>query len=89
MKKKVALPLLAIVLIGVIASHISFKSADHSHLMVVDGIEIDVLGKYKINGWHTLKIVMACHNRKLAEKAFKLSKSQFNLIVRRNPNLRK
>ena len=50
MKKKVALPLLAIVLIGVIASHISFKSADHSHLMVVDGIEIDVLGKIQ-NQW--------------------------------------
>ena len=50
MKKKVALPLLAIVLIGVIASHISFKSADHSHLMVVDGIEIDVLGKMQ-NQW--------------------------------------
>jgi hypothetical protein len=50
MKKKVALPLLAIVLIGVIASHISFKSADHSHLMVVDGIEIDVLGKVQ-NQW--------------------------------------
>ena len=50
MKKKVALPLLAIVLIGVIASHISFKSVDHSHLMVVDGIEIDVLGKIQ-NQW--------------------------------------
>ena len=50
MKKKVALPLLAIVLLGVIASHISFKSADHSHLMVVDGIEIDVLGKIQ-NQW--------------------------------------
>jgi hypothetical protein len=50
MKKKVALPLLGIVLIGVIASHISFKSADHSHLMVVDGIEIDVLGKIQ-NQW--------------------------------------
>jgi hypothetical protein len=50
MKKKVALPLLAIVLIGVFASHISFKSADHSHLMVVDGIEIDVLGKMQ-NQW--------------------------------------
>ena len=50
MKKKVALPLLAIVLIGVIASHISFKPADHSYLMVVDGIEIDVLGKIQ-NQW--------------------------------------
>jgi hypothetical protein len=50
MKKKVALPLLAIVLIGVIASHISFKPADHSYLMVVDGIEIDLLGKMK-NQW--------------------------------------
>ena len=50
MKKKVALPLLAIVLLGVIASHISFKSADHSYLMVVDGIEIDVLGKIQ-NQW--------------------------------------
>jgi hypothetical protein len=49
-KKKVALPLLAIVVLGVIASHISFKSADHSHLMVVDGIEIDVLGKMQ-NQW--------------------------------------
>jgi len=49
-KKKVALPLLAIVIIGVISSHISFKSADHSHLMVVDGIEIDVLGKIQ-NQW--------------------------------------
>ncbi len=52
MKKKVALPLLAIVLVGVIASHISFKPADHSYLMVVDGIEIDVLGKLK-NQWLT------------------------------------
>ena len=50
MKKKVALPLLAIVLIGVITSHISFKPADHSHLMIVDGIEIDVLGKIQ-NQW--------------------------------------
>ena len=50
MKKKVALPLLAIVLTGVIASHISFKSADHSYLLVVDGIEIDVLGKLQ-NQW--------------------------------------
>jgi hypothetical protein len=50
MKKKVALPLLAIVLAGVIASHISFKAADHSYLMVVDGIEIDVLGKIQ-NQW--------------------------------------
>jgi hypothetical protein len=50
MKKKVALPLLAIVLIGVIASHISFKPADHSYLMVLDGIEIDVLGKIQ-NQW--------------------------------------
>ena len=53
MKKKVALPLLVIVLIGVIASHISFKSADHSYLMVVDGIEIDVLGKMQ-NQWLSL-----------------------------------
>ncbi len=50
MKKKVALPLLAIVLVGVIASHISIKAADHSYLMVVDGIEIDVLGKIQ-NQW--------------------------------------
>ena len=50
MKKKVALPLLSIVLVGVIASHISFKSADHSFLMVVDGIEIDVIGKIQ-NQW--------------------------------------
>jgi hypothetical protein len=50
MKKKVAPPLLAIVLVGVVASHISFKPADHSYLMVVDGIEIDVLGKLK-NQW--------------------------------------
>ena len=50
MKKKVALPFLAIVLIGVITSHISFKPADHSHLMIVDGIEIDVLGKIQ-NQW--------------------------------------
>ena len=57
MKKKVALPLLAIVLIGVIASHISFKPADHSYLMVVDGIEIDVLGKMQ-NQW--LAITQNC-----------------------------
>jgi hypothetical protein len=50
MKKKVALPLLAVVLVGVIASHISFKPADHSYLMVVDGIEIDVLGTIQ-NKW--------------------------------------
>ncbi len=50
MKKKVALPLLAIVLTGVIASHLSFKTADHSYLMVLDGIEIDVLGKIQ-NQW--------------------------------------
>ena len=50
MKKKVALPLLAIVFAGVIASHISFKAADHSYLMVIDGIEIDVLGKFQ-NQW--------------------------------------
>lgn len=45
MKKKVALPLLLIVFSAVTASHISFKAADHSYLMVVDGIEIDVIGK--------------------------------------------
>ena len=50
MKKKVALPLLAIVLVGVIASHISIKAADHSYLVVIDGIEIDVLGKIQ-NQW--------------------------------------
>jgi len=50
MKKKVALPLLVIVLVGVIASHISFKPADHSYLMVVDGIEIDIIGKIQ-NRW--------------------------------------
>ncbi len=50
MKKKVALPLLVIVLVGVIASHISIKATDHSYLMVVDGIEIDVLGKIQ-NQW--------------------------------------
>ena len=50
MKKKVALPLLLIVLVGVIASHISFKAADHSYLMVVDGREIDILGKIQ-NQW--------------------------------------
>jgi hypothetical protein len=52
MKKKVALPLLLIVLVGVIASHISFKAADHSYLMVVDGREIDILGKIQ-NQWHS------------------------------------
>ncbi len=50
MKKKVALPLLVIVCAGVIASHISFKAADHSYLMVIDGKDIDVLGKIK-NQW--------------------------------------
>jgi hypothetical protein len=50
MKKKVALPLLAIVFAGVIASHISFKAADHSYLMVIDGLEIDILGKIQ-NLW--------------------------------------
>ena len=52
MKKKVALPLLLIVLVAVTASHISVKRADHSYLMVVDGIEIDVLGKMQ-NQWLT------------------------------------
>jgi hypothetical protein len=50
MKKKVALPLLLIVLVAVTASHVGFKQADHSHLMVVDGIEIDVFGKLQ-NQW--------------------------------------
>ena len=47
MKKKVALPLLLIVLVAVTASHIGFKRADHSYLMVVDGREVDVIGKTK------------------------------------------
>ena len=50
MKKKVALPLLVIVLTGVIASHLSIKAVDHSYLMVVSGIEVDVLGKIQ-NQW--------------------------------------
>ena len=50
MKKKVSLPLLVIVLTGVIASHLNIKAVDHSYLMVVDGIEIDVLGKIQ-NQW--------------------------------------
>ena len=52
MKKKVALPLLVIVLTGVIASHLSFKAVDHSYLMVVSGIEVDVLGKIQ-NQWQS------------------------------------
>ena len=50
MKKKVALPLLVIVLTGVIASHLSIKAVDHSYLMIVSGIEVDVLGKIQ-NQW--------------------------------------
>lgn len=50
MKKKVALPLLLIVLVAVTASHIDIKQADHSHLVVVDGIEVDVFGKLQ-NQW--------------------------------------
>jgi hypothetical protein len=50
MKKRVALPLLLLVLVGVIASHLGIKSADNSHLLVVDGREIDVLGKIQ-NQW--------------------------------------
>ncbi len=65
MKKKVALPLLLIVLVAVIASHISFKSADHSYLMVVDGIEIDVLGKIQTQ-W--LRYTQTCLNVKQLTK---------------------
>ena len=50
MKKRVALPLLLLVLVGVSASHLGIKSADNSHLLVLDGREIDVLGKIK-NHW--------------------------------------
>ncbi len=65
MKRKVALPLLLIVLASVIASHISFKQADHSYLMVVDGIEIDVLGKMQ-NQW--LTHTQNCQNVKQLSK---------------------
>jgi hypothetical protein len=34
-----------IVFAGVIASHISFKAADHSYSMVIDDLETNVLGK--------------------------------------------
>ena len=50
MNKRVALPLLLLVLVGVSASHLSVKSADNSHLLVLDGLEIDVLGRIK-NQW--------------------------------------
>ena len=59
MKKKVALPLLLIVLAAVTASHISFKQADHSYLMVIDGIEIDAFGKMQ-NKW--LAMTQNCKN---------------------------
>ena len=59
MKKKVALPLLLIVLAAVTASHIGFKQADHSYLMVVDGIEIDAIGKMQ-NQW--LAMTQNCKN---------------------------
>lgn len=59
MKKKVALPLLLMVLAAVTASHISFKKADHSYLMEVDGIEIDAFGKMQ-NKW--LSMTQNCTN---------------------------
>jgi len=75
MKKKVALPLLAVVLVGVIASHISFKPADHSYLMVVDGIEIDVLGTIQ-NKW--LSHIQSC------EGVSQLQAGQANFLAVQN-----
>lgn len=50
MKKKVALPLLLAMFIGITASHIRIKPFDASYLLEVDGRDVDILGFLK-NHW--------------------------------------
>jgi hypothetical protein len=45
MKKKVAWTMLVLVLLGVVASHVSWEEKDNGYLLVLDGREVDFLGQ--------------------------------------------
>jgi len=47
MKKKVAWTVLGLVLVGVVASHVSWEKKDNGHLLVLDGREVDLLGQLR------------------------------------------
>jgi hypothetical protein len=47
MKKKVAWTVLGLVLVGVVASHVSWEGKDNGYLLVLDGRDIDVLGRLR------------------------------------------
>jgi hypothetical protein len=51
MKKRVSLAVLGLVLAGVVASHVSWEEKDNGYLLVIDGREVDVLGKLR-NDWN-------------------------------------
>ena len=50
MKNRAYLPLLMLVIVGTMASHISFTQADNGNLLVIDGKEYDFLGGIE-NRW--------------------------------------
>jgi len=47
MKKKVAWTVLGLVLVGVVASHVSWEKKDNGYLLVLDGREVDLLGQLR------------------------------------------
>jgi len=51
MKKKVAWTVLGLVLLGVVASHVSWEKKDNGYLLVIDGRDVDLLGKLR-NDWN-------------------------------------
>lgn len=53
MKKRVSLAVLGLVLAGVTASHLSWEEKDNGYLLVIDGREVDVLGKLR-NDWNSV-----------------------------------
>jgi hypothetical protein len=50
MKKQVAWTVLGLVLLGVVASHVSWEKKDNGYLLVLDGREVDVLGQLRNAG---------------------------------------
>ena len=52
MRKKVAAPLLALVLIGLVLTHVQLQPTDQGTIVSIDGREVDVLGTLN-NQWNT------------------------------------
>lgn len=61
MKKSTSIYVLLIVSVLIGGSHFSLKPLDNGRILVLDGMEIDLLGIAKINGQDTPEIVQIFH----------------------------